>query len=193
MKTFYIDIDDTIADLLSAWLRRYNKDYNDHLQKKDITEWDMRKFVKPECGEIIYEYLDDPTLYDEVFLLEPEYVVKRTISALKQLGYRVVFATTPVYKNQGRKLQWLYDYGFLESKRFQKDYIEVGDKSLLNGSYGTLLDDGIHNIRAYSGYKILYNQPHNANDFWAPRVDSIQDVLKLGAINMNNGRTKWDI
>ena len=49
-----VDIDDVIISLVPTWLHLYNKDYKDNLSKNDITDWQIDKFVKPECGINIY-------------------------------------------------------------------------------------------------------------------------------------------
>ena len=51
-----VDIDDVIISLVPTWLHLYNKDYKDNLSKNDITDWQIDKFVKPECGINIYNY-----------------------------------------------------------------------------------------------------------------------------------------
>ena len=70
MKIVAIDVDGTIADLAEIWLARYNKDWNDNLKKKAWIEWGVDKFVKPECGIKIFDYLEDPTIYDDVLPIE---------------------------------------------------------------------------------------------------------------------------
>ena len=61
-----MDVDSVVADLGTAWLNRYNRDYNDNMTNENILSWDTHKYVKPECGKKIYEYIEDPSLYDEV-------------------------------------------------------------------------------------------------------------------------------
>jgi len=175
----FIDVDDVVADLISAWLARYNKDWNDSLASDMITEWEISKFVKPECGDRIYEYLEDPALYDTVQPIAPS-TAKAALYRLRLLGHRIVFATTSVNGSAGRKLRWLYDYGFLEKSRIQKDYIEVSDKGLLYGDI--LIDDGYHNITTFKGFPILFDRFHNRHERWSPRIYSLMNLFDGGLV-----------
>ena len=52
-----IDIDDTIADTIKVWIRRYNQKYKDKLKIKQIKDWNLVQYTVPECGDKIYEFL----------------------------------------------------------------------------------------------------------------------------------------
>lgn len=56
-KIFAVDVDDVCLDLNSVWLEDYNQVYNDNLKTEDITDWIITKFVKPECGNKIFDLL----------------------------------------------------------------------------------------------------------------------------------------
>ena len=155
-KTIAADVDGFLANLHKSWYARYNEDYNDNLQAEDVTEWGVHKFVKPECGNRIYEYLKDPSLYDDVL---PYVGALETIKELKRLGYRVVYATSSPIESSGRKFFWLKQYGFI---REQKDYIEVSDKSLVRADI--LIDDYQGNLDGFEGKKILFAQPWNMSE-----------------------------
>jgi 5'-nucleotidase len=148
-----IDVDGVCADLLTNWLRWYNRDYNDDLTVDEITAWDTALFVKPECGTKIYAYLDDPALYDDTL---PYYGALETIKVLKTLGHRVIYPTTTPMASSGRKFNWLKQYGFITDK---KDYVETSDKSLIRAD--VLLDDYYKNLDGFVGKKILWSQPWN--------------------------------
>jgi len=60
-----VDVDGVIVDLVTPWLRRYNLDYNDDLTPESIQDWEVDKFVKIECGERIYKYIENPDIYYE--------------------------------------------------------------------------------------------------------------------------------
>jgi hypothetical protein len=51
---------------LKRWIWLYNYDYSDSLDYLDVDEWDVSKFVKPECGKKIFDYLLYKDLYDHV-------------------------------------------------------------------------------------------------------------------------------
>ena len=152
-KIIFCDIDDVVADLLSEWLRWYNLDYDGCLTPKDIHEWDLSKRVKQSCGIKIYDYLNNPAIYDNV---KPIQYSLYGVNQLRQFGYRVIFATATPRTTPYRKFDWLEEHGF---KPEMKDYIEIRDKSLLNGDI--LLDDKVENVSNFKGKGVLFNQPHN--------------------------------
>lgn len=66
MKKLHIlcDLDSTVVDLLGLWLDRYNNKYNDNVTPENVLSFDIHKYVKPECGELIYELLDEQFFTD---------------------------------------------------------------------------------------------------------------------------------
>ena len=152
-KTILIDVDDVTANLMDAWLMLYNKQYNDNLHRTKITDWDIRKFVKPECGARIYEWVNTPQIYDRV------QSVKNALSSVNELrenGNRIIFVTASTVGSSGRKFQWLNDNGF--DVRIG-DYVEAHDKSLIRGDI--MLDDGIHNCENTTAIPYIFTQPWN--------------------------------
>lgn len=158
-NTIIVDVDGTVADLMPAWINRYNNDYQDSLVPDQLISWDVDGYVKPECGKKIFDYLSDKTLYDNVL---PITGALTGINALRELGYRVVFGTACNMNMGGRKLQWLADHHFLTLLHgtLSYDYIEINDKSLLSGSAFAIIDDAPKNLRGFE-QPILFRQPHN--------------------------------
>ncbi len=131
------DVDGVVADLFASWLAKYNKDYNDTLTPDKITEWDVSLFVKPECGEKIYDYLRHGDLYDEVPVIEG---ALEGVEELRMLGHRVVFVTTCVKEMTDPKWNWLEKRGFLPHGRYnQDDLVIAADKLLVDAQL--LIDD----------------------------------------------------
>jgi 5'(3')-deoxyribonucleotidase len=171
MKTVFVDVDDVCALLHLTWLGHYNLDYHDNLTDKDMTDWDTSRIVKPECGIKIYDYLKDPKLYNEVI---PREGAVEGVNALRELGYRVVFPTATPIESAGRKFYWLRKWGFIEDR---KDYIEISDKSLLNGHF--MLDDSYDNIAGFRGMGFLFSRPWNISKSWSLRVDSWEEFIDI--------------
>lgn len=166
-----LDIDGVCADLITPWLFRYNIRYNDDLTIDDITDWNIHNFVKPECGTKIYDYIEDPTLYDLVLPIKNSLF---GVSALRDMGYRVVFVTSSTLGASGRKFRWLQDYGFTKDL---KDYVEMSDKSLFAGDY--LVDDYIVNINGFNGDGVLFTQNYNKRFTHTPRVNDWNEVIRF--------------
>jgi len=57
------DMDDVLAKFDIGFLEHYNAMYDDNLKPDDMYDWDMTKYVKPECGSKIYDLLRIPGLF----------------------------------------------------------------------------------------------------------------------------------
>jgi 5'(3')-deoxyribonucleotidase len=168
-------MDEVVADLMSEWLRLYNLKYNDTLQREQITDWDMRKFVRKEVGEKAYDILRDPILYPGV---QPIEGARDGIHQLRSMGYRVVFVTSCVHGSVDAKMAWLKKYHLIDFRAHTpKDFIAAKDKFLVKGE--VLIDDGPHNISAFPGHTILFDQPYNRHMDHPHRVRSWEEIPKL--------------
>lgn len=161
-----IDVDSTVADLMSEWLRRYNKDYNDTLTPESITDWDMAQFVKREAK--IYDYLRLPSLYKTV---KPIKDAQAGVEYLRGFD-RVVFVSAGLW-NAKAKFDWLTKYKFVES---DKDFVVAFDKSLVMGD--VLIDDKIDNIKEFRGAGILFSQPWNTNWVTTRRMNNWSEIAR---------------
>jgi len=150
-----VDVDGVVVPLDREWYARYNRDYRDNLTPKRVTEWDVSKFVKPECGKNIYTYLRDQDLYDNII------IPAKTVKAIKKIkafpDLRVVFLTAGIHIG---KYNLLLKYGLVES---EKDIIVSTDKSLVFGDI--FVDDYEENIFAFQrrnprGFAMLFDAPH---------------------------------
>ncbi|MFZ2992558.1 MAG: hypothetical protein WA061_02470 [Microgenomates group bacterium] len=168
-KIVSMDADGFIINLHKPWLGRYNYDWNDDLTVEEITEWGMHKLVKPECGTKIYEYIEDPTIYDEA---PPIDGAIDGIRYVRDMGYRIVFVTSSTLGASGRKYKWFKDYGLINGL---SDYVEMSDKSLIRSDY--LFDDYQVNISGFIGKGVLYTQPWNKSSTITPRVFGWLGVL----------------
>lgn len=105
------DVDGVLANLCPAWYAKYNKDYNDNLTVDKVTHWDTDRFVKPECGKKIYDYLGHPDLYDKV---EPLEGALEGVEILRTLGHTFTFATANARGMTDAKNDWLFRHGFID-------------------------------------------------------------------------------
>lgn len=150
-----VDVDGTVADLHTEWLRRYNVDYDDCLTRDKIRSFEIHKYVRPECGKRIYDYLEREDMYDRVPVIAG---ALEGVTYIAERGARVVYVTTCVRNTFEQKRVWLEVNGFLSDHcRTQRNYLPVGDKSLVR--VDMLVDDNPH--IAYLPHVITYNQPWN--------------------------------
>jgi len=169
-----IDVDDVCAKLTETWLEKYNSHYKDNLKESDITAWNTSQFVKPECGQLIYSYLKDKSLYDNV---RPVEGALDGVNELRKWGHRVVFATATPMESAGRKFGWLEDNGFAPK---EADYVELYDKSLICADI--LFDDKYDNAMKFRGMGILLTKPWNADLPFAYRVPDWDTFLRIAKI-----------
>jgi 5'(3')-deoxyribonucleotidase len=140
--TILCDLDGIVADLLTPWLSRYNADYGDNLTVTDITDWDIHNCVKSECGEKIYDYINEPGFY---FNLKPLPGAIDTINSLRNDGHEVVFVTASASAphTAEEKLRWIEKH-FGMSRR---DVFIGHKKHLVKGD--VFIDDSPKNLMKY--------------------------------------------
>lgn len=162
-----VDVDDVTLELVSAWLQRYNVDYNDTLVESDIKSWDIGSYTK--IGHRMYDYLKYPSLYDGV---EPVHNSLFGVSTLRNMGYRVVFVTASSPEQSGRKYRWLLEKGYVHKR---SDYYEALDKSLIATDY--LIDDNPDNVVSAFGQGIVFTKPWNRLLINYPRVNNWTEII----------------
>jgi 5'(3')-deoxyribonucleotidase len=178
---FGVDVDGPCADLLPEWLRRYNRDYDDAMTPAHITQWEMERIVKPECGKKIYNYLTDPDLYECV---QPVEGARFAIEQLRSAGLRVIFVSSCVRGHTDEKMDWLVRHGFLPDERWPRDFIAATDKHPLKHAFVSLVDDRPENLEPWGSRGILWNAAYNRGYVpyqraynWSEVILSLQEIL----------------
>lgn len=169
-----VDVDCVVLDLMPVWLDRYNADYNDTLTVDRITEWNIEKFVKPECGMRIYKYLEQPDLYDNVRTIGGAWL---TIKEFLQEKNEVIYVSAGFYP--APKIKCLQRNG-LEVN--ESNFIATARKDCVFGA--VLIDDNPKNINEFPYPGILYTQPWNVDvELWNNTWDcAAQDWLEVRKI-----------
>ncbi|OZB98085.1 hypothetical protein [Paenibacillus sp. XY044] len=170
-KRLAVDQDNVIADLLSYWVDRYNKDYNDNLKPEQVNAWNWHHLCKPECGEKIYTYMDEPDFFLNLPVMEGSQEVLKEMNLI----YDIYIVTAPFnMRNVLPKYEWLKShFPFLDSGKF----VFTRDKSIINADY--LIDDKPSNLEHFSGSKILFDAPHNQNEDKYYRVKTWNEVREI--------------
>lgn len=169
-----LDMDGVKADLLTPWLADYNSKYGDSLTNEMITEWEVHKFVKPECGEKVYEFIyNNPHVYDDVKPMEHS---QEAVQNLIDLGHTVIIATKATNNSTliGAKYKWLRENFPMISP---KNYIFIQDKRFVRADI--LVDDGHHNLTHFEGLPILMDAPYNRDVHDYLRVYNLKDLVNL--------------
>lgn len=171
-----LDVDGVLADVFPGWIRKYEKDHPDRVK------YTVQEIYSPQINAdpVFLSYLSAPDLYKDVL---PIPGALEGVQEIKNLGHRVIFATSCVMGMTDPKWTWLQEYELLPPGRLQADDLVVThDKSLVRA--GILVDDHPKNLNGFTGERVLLRQPHNmkasgpfhiAND-WPDVVSYIKRV-----------------
>jgi len=108
------------------------------------------------------------------------------INKLRQDGHRILFITSCTKYSAGRKLEWLQKWGYLEKSHHCPDYIECGEKTLIN--VDVMIDDRfstIENFAKLGKLPILFIQPWNKDTIYSnpnvniKRVESFNEIYTI--------------
>lgn len=172
MYTILVDVDGVVSNLVKECLGWYNRDWNDKLKYEQIVDWDIAKFVKPECGKKFYDYFSNPDIYNCVEEIQDS---KECIQTLRGYGYKIIYLTSGFFP---AKAKWLYNHGYLTSKSWEyaTDIVVTTDKSLIKADL--LIDDGYHNIVDWHP-SLLFTQPWNKKYMVnGSRVDNWSEIVR---------------
>lgn len=152
-----IDVDETVADLLGEWLRRYNERSGDSLLPEDLTSWSFVNQLRPEWqkdgGKRLYDILWESDMYRHVLPIQG---AREAVERLTVAGHHVFFVSSCSHGTELHKIAWLKRYGFIsDAKRF----VSAGFKGYVRAD--ALIDDGPHNCEAFPGTSYLVTQGHN--------------------------------
>lgn len=158
-RSIAIDLDTVLNNLNDEWLKRYNADYDDNITNGDLLTWNIASFVK--CGNKIYDYLKEPGFFRN---LKPQ---PNAIEVTKWLEdyFDLCIATAYVPEACVDKAEWVDKYF---PHIGSKNIIFCNDKGKILTEY--LIDDGGHNIEAFRGKGVVFDQPYNRYLTEYPRV-----------------------
>jgi len=154
MKRVLVDVDDTIENLLEAWVAYLNKKYNLEVKPEDCFDWDMSYLFPMLTSKQIFEVLGDEDLWKSV---KPKDGSAFYLERLQNEGFDIVLVTSSEYFNIRPKIE------FVLQKYFKfiplKNIIVTSRKQLIKGN--VLVDDYIKNLEGGDYQKILVNCYHN--------------------------------
>ena len=184
-----IDMDDTIEQLLKAWLRGVNERYGYSVRYEEVTTWDVSAPYDGLTREQVYAIPDEPGFWAKV---EPIEGAAEAIRRFMDEGHEVYIVTATPYISVAEKMD---DLLFRWFPFITWDQVIIAKrKQLIRGD--VLIDDGVHNLEGGDYVKILMTAPHN-RDYDAEgngmiRVDSwkeVEDVIDgLSGAERNKGR-----
>lgn len=147
-----IDCDETIWNLLEAWVSVLNKRYNENVLWQNVNTWDMSAVYPNLTKQQIYEPLCEEELWE---LVKPKFDAVKYVPKLYEEGHEVYFVTSTDYRNIKFKVKLLED--FFPDIPIQ-NLITTYHKNLIKGDI--LIDDYINNFKGVDG-GILFTAPYN--------------------------------
>jgi 5'(3')-deoxyribonucleotidase len=184
----YVDLDQTLNDLVSKTLTFYNALTGKNVQMSDMTAYHIDKCLSEEEVNKVYELWGKKELWDS---LEPLPDAQWGIETLVNTGHRVIIATATYYEQFDWKLAWV-------KKHFPmidtKDIIRINDKSLLRGD--VLIEDNIDNLTKSCCERICLDYPYNCdkNKDWAYgiyRAHNWKEIIKT-INNIERKMKEWE-
>lgn len=164
-----VDQDQVLANLMSKWISTYNEEWDDSLLETDITDWDITQFVKPECGEKIYDIIKRPGFYLNLAVIEG---ALEGVQALLNMGVEIAVVSASPMTAYQEKHMWLEKHFPMLDR-----IIFATDKSWINAD--AMIDDGTHNLESFKGFKMLFDAPWNRADKRFFRVDNWKEITNV--------------
>lgn len=172
-----VDLDDVCWEFVAPLLKKYNLMYDDNVEYEDITDWDIHKFLKPECKNIFRE-LATEGFFEELFI--PVSTVG-WLSALNEIA-NIKFVTAA----SSYTIPWRHDLLKRELDFFEDDMlVKLTDKKLI--SYDYFVDDNPDNCKAVEFFDMALTfqiaRPWNGNVGF-----EVDEALAKIAIDILRGR-----
>lgn len=153
--TLLVDMDDTIDELLPAWVQWLNEKFGTNVTPKEITEWKISTFFPTLSERDVYSPLYNNRFWKTV---KPKKDAIKYLQQLTDKGFSIYICTNSIYSTIKVKLDCVLSRYFPFIPR--KNVITIANKQLLTGDI--LIDDGIHNLIGGKYAKFLMTAPHNA-------------------------------
>jgi len=184
-----LDMDDVLTQTNSRWMERCNEDWDDDRAIEKLMGWEIHRWVKPECGKRIYEYLSEPGFFRD---LEPLDGAVDGVAELLSGGHDVVIATAaPIDSNTAveEKKLWVREHlPFFDIS----DLLICHRKDMLRADL--LFDDGSHNLENFRGISVCMDRSWNRGETCSEqRVTCWSDFLSLFDRIVNDTEFKSDL
>ena len=152
--TIGIDLDDTIENLLVAWIAWLNKEHNLNISIDDVTGWEMGNLYPMLTSEQIFAPLFLDSFWSTV---EPKQDAIYYVDQLIKDGQDVYIITSSHYATIKSKVEAIINRYFPAID--WKHIITTNNKKLIRCDI--MVDDGPHNLENGNYIRILFDAPHN--------------------------------
>lgn len=174
--TILVDMDDTIVQLLQAWLLKLNEYYDLDIAYEDIRSWDIEEAFPELTWEQIEKNLMLPGFWKSI---NPVPGAQESLKRLMEAGHDVFIVTATLHDNIPEKMNELL---FKHFPFLSWSQVIVADrKQMIRGD--VLIDDGVHNLEGGEYAKILMSAPYNEDyDAEANGMIRVRDWNEIEAV-----------
>ena len=152
--TILVDMDDTIEQLLAAWIDKLNAMYGYAVTPEDSTDWDVSKAFPGLTREQVYDVPRHNDFWKDV---EPVPGAAEVMQRWIADGHDVYIVTASQYESIPGKMR---DLLFRCFPFIAWDHVIItSHKQMLRAD--VLIDDGVHNLEGGDYAKILVDAPYN--------------------------------
>ena len=171
-----VDMDDTIEQLLKAWIAKGNERFGRNVTLDEVTDWNI-SFPFPGIEkEELYRLTYEPGFWSSV---EPMPGAAEALRHFLDEGHEVYIVTSTEIEHVEEKMKCLLFRYF--------PFLDLGQviltrrKQLIRGD--VLIDDGIHNLEGGAYKKSLFTAPHNrhydAEAHGMTRVNNWEEAVRI--------------
>lgn len=164
-----VDIDNTIWDLISSWLKCYNEAFNDNVKYEDIVRYDFFNITSKASKEEIFKFLATDELWKSVVPYKYSYEYLEKFNK----EYDLYIVTNTSYKTPRTKFDRLFElFPFLDEDQL----VITANKQLL--FVDIMVDDCVDHLMGGNYMKFLIDAPYNrdAINNSIIRVKDLKDV-----------------
>lgn len=167
--TILVDMDDTIEQLLDAWVCGVNARYGYSTAYDDVHSWDVSQAFPGLTREQVYDIPMQPGFWKTV---KPMPGAAEALTRFMEAGHEVFIVTATPFESVPEKMT---DVLFRYFPFLTWDQVIVTTrKQMIRGD--VMIDDGPHNLEGSACAKILMTAPHNRS----------YDAEAHGMIRVNN-------
>lgn len=164
-----VDIDNTIWDLVSPWIKCYNYRYDDDVQYSDIVKYDFFDITTKATREELFNIISSGEFW--AFIKPYEY----SREYLEKLNneFELYIVTSTSYKTSRKKFEKFFElFPFIREDQL----IITSHKDILN--IDIIVDDYINHLSNDGHIRFLIDQPYNkdVNDDSIIRVANLKEV-----------------
>ena len=172
--TILIDMDDTIENLTTEWVKYLNEKHGLNKTRDDLKEWDMTKAFPMLTPSQVYEPLFEMALWERVVPL-PGAV--ENVKKLIDDGHFVYIVTSSHIATLEMKTRLVLNRYFPFLK--WDNVIVASEKGMIDGD--VIVDDNPDNLHGRRLFKFLMDAPHNRSyntDPFTIRVSNWDEIYK---------------